>query len=53
MDALVGQARESGDNDFQPNNMARKVPNSKEEDTSIPPKLKAKMDWMKTTKGVQ
>ena len=36
-DALVGQVIESGDNSFQHNKMARKVPKSKEDDTQIDP----------------
>ena len=45
-DTLVGQVIESGHNKFQPNNMARKVPKSKEEDIQIDPKVKANMDWL-------
>ena len=52
-DALVGQAVESGDNNFQPNKMARNVHKSKDEDTHIDPKLKANMDLIKATKNVQ
>ena len=52
-EAWVGQVLESGDNNFQHNKMARKVPTSKEEYTHSDPKLKAKMDWIKATKNAQ
>ena len=51
--AFDGQVLESGNISFQPNRMARKVPEAIVDDTQIDPKLKAKMDWIKATKNVQ